>query len=288
MKKIRILLMIFSICLTSCINREKIVDKSKLLARDYRLYQKTPAWEFAKAVEDSNIDLMDKILSKEPYLIDYREPQYGGTLLMLTVLSQNYKSFKYLINKGANIHLYHKRSGNSAILFACKFSRKIKFLEYLVEHGAKINDVQQYDSPIVRTPLMVACMYERFDIVKYLVEKGVDVNYLNPYRESAFSEAYLSSFKSSYKIVLYLIDHGADYTKPIVYLEDKNRYVYILESLRKRLEPLNSRAYKEKMEIVSFLKTKGLDYASEPIPSYIQKEIKKEYPNTWKEYMEKY
>jgi len=280
--------MIFSICLTSCINREKIVDKSKLLARDYRLYQKTPAWEFAKAVEDSNIDLMDKILAKEPYLIDYREPQYGNTLLKMTIENQNYKSFKYLINKGANIHLYERHSGQSAVISACEFSTDIKFLKYLVEHGANINDVGAPDSRLFRTPLMVACMYERFDIVKYLVEKGVDINYLNPYRRSAFREAYLSSFKSSYKIVLYLIDHGADYTKPIVYLEDKNRYVYILESLRKRLEPLNSRAYKEKMEIVSFLKTKGLDYASEPIPLYIQKEIKKEYPNTWKEYMEKY
>ncbi|MCH4897160.1 ankyrin repeat domain-containing protein [Marinilabiliaceae bacterium JC040] len=287
MEKIRIILMIISICLTSCINREKIVDKSKLLARDYRLYQNTPAWEFAKAVEDSNIDLMDKILAKEPYLIDYREPQYGGTLLMLTVLSQNYKSFKYLINKGANIHLYHKRLNQSAIIFSCLFSTDIKFLKYLVEHGANINDIGVDDSPIVRTPLMIACMYERFDIVKYLVEKGVDVNYLNPYRQSALSSA-CCVVRDRYNIVLYLLKHGADYNKSIFYLEDERRYVYILEYLRREVQPLNTNAYKEKMEIVSFLKTKGLDYASEPIPSYIQKQIKKEYPNTWKEYMEKY
>lgn len=279
--------MIISICLTSCINREKIVDKSKLLSIDYKLYQNTPAWEFAKAVEDSNIDLMDKILAEEPYLIDYREPQYGNTLLKMTIENQNYKSFKYfkyLINKGANIHLYERHSGQSAVISACEFSTNIKFL---VEHGANINDVGAPDSRLFRAPLMVACMYERFDIVKYLVEKGVDVNYLNPYRQSASSSA-CCVVRDRYNIVLYLLKHGADYNKSIFYLEDEKRYVYILEYLRREVQPLNTNAYKEKMEIVSFLKTKGLDYASEPIPSYIQKEINKEYPNTWKEYMEKY
>jgi len=31
------------------------VDKSKLLAYDYRLFQKTPAWELAKALWDDDV-----------------------------------------------------------------------------------------------------------------------------------------------------------------------------------------------------------------------------------------
>lgn len=33
---------------------KKIVDKSELTGGDYRLFQNTPAWELAKAVEDGN------------------------------------------------------------------------------------------------------------------------------------------------------------------------------------------------------------------------------------------
>jgi uncharacterized lipoprotein NlpE involved in copper resistance len=39
----------------SCNNRENIVDKENLLGNDYRLFQNTPAWELAKAVQDEDI-----------------------------------------------------------------------------------------------------------------------------------------------------------------------------------------------------------------------------------------
>lgn len=46
--------LIFCCLLLSCsnINRDKPVDKSELSGRDYRLFQNTPAWELAKAVQD--------------------------------------------------------------------------------------------------------------------------------------------------------------------------------------------------------------------------------------------
>jgi len=55
MRKVFFLTVIISV-LFSCNNRENIVDKSELLGDDYRLFQNTPAWELAKAVEDENED----------------------------------------------------------------------------------------------------------------------------------------------------------------------------------------------------------------------------------------
>lgn len=51
-----IILIAIACLLFSCsdLSREKIVDKSELTGRDYRLFQNTPAWELAKAVEDEN------------------------------------------------------------------------------------------------------------------------------------------------------------------------------------------------------------------------------------------
>ena len=88
--KVAILQLVFACLLFSCSNmcREKIVDKSELTGRDYRLFQNTPAWELAKAVEDENTEQIDKIVSENPELINYQESKYGETLLMLTIMNQ--------------------------------------------------------------------------------------------------------------------------------------------------------------------------------------------------------
>lgn len=88
--------------LFSCSNmcRERIVDKSELTGGDYRLFQNTPAWELVKAVEDGNTKKIDKIVPENPELINYQESKYGETLLMLTIMNQQLKSFKALLKNG--------------------------------------------------------------------------------------------------------------------------------------------------------------------------------------------
>lgn len=56
----------FLVCILiySCNNREEVVDKSKLLGNDYRLFQNTPAWELAKAVEDEGENKINEILAR--------------------------------------------------------------------------------------------------------------------------------------------------------------------------------------------------------------------------------
>lgn len=56
MKYIKYIILL--ILFTACINREKPVEIKKLLRKDYRLFQNTPAWELAKAVQDGNIKKM--------------------------------------------------------------------------------------------------------------------------------------------------------------------------------------------------------------------------------------
>lgn len=50
--------------------------------------------------------------------------------------------------------------------------------------------------------------------------------------------------------------------------------------------PLDSEEYKFKLKIIDFLKEKGLDYHKEPIPDFMEKEIKRLHPNDWQEYMQ--
>ena len=92
-----IIQLVFSCLLFSCSNlsREKIVDKSELTGGDYRLFQNTPAWELAKAVEDGNTNKIDKIVSENPELINYQESKYGETLLMLTIMNQQLNHLRH-------------------------------------------------------------------------------------------------------------------------------------------------------------------------------------------------
>ena len=109
--KAMIIQLVFSCLLFSCSNnsREKSVDSSELSNIDYRLFQNTPAWELAKAVQEEDMDNFDKIISENPQIINYQESKYGNTLLMLTIINQQLKPFKALLKKGAAvlIHITH-------------------------------------------------------------------------------------------------------------------------------------------------------------------------------------
>ena len=54
---------ILILSLTAC--QEIKVDKSKLLASDYRLFQETPAWELAKAVQDGRVGRIKSIIQED-------------------------------------------------------------------------------------------------------------------------------------------------------------------------------------------------------------------------------
>ena len=62
-------------------NREKSVDRAELSNIDYRVFQNTPAWQLAKAVQDEDTEEVDKIVSENPRIINYQDSKYGNTLL---------------------------------------------------------------------------------------------------------------------------------------------------------------------------------------------------------------
>ena len=47
-----VIAVLFILALNSCNNREKIIDQRLLPNNDFRLFQETPAWDLAKAVEE--------------------------------------------------------------------------------------------------------------------------------------------------------------------------------------------------------------------------------------------
>jgi len=288
----RLIIILLCVVLSSCgkMNREKIVDKTELTGDDYRLFQGTPVWELAKAVWDEDVSRIDKIVSKNKQLINFQEPIFGRTLLILTISNQQYKSFEALIEQRADISIHDTYSGTSALIEACSFKQyEIKFVELLLESGANVNDIETGErkewNTTRFTPLIAAAKTGMLDLVELLIRNGADINYQNEYKHSALSE---SIMVSRYEIALYLLKEGADYKQPIFFKEEQNRDMYLVDVLREDFFDLDTDKYKYKMGIVDFLKSKSINYKATPIPEYIKKKAQENYPDNWQEYLEKY
>lgn len=276
---------------TGCYNREKIVDKKKLLGNDYRLFQNTPVWELAKAVEDENTLKISEGILKKNMDINFQEPRFGSTLLMLSIRNRQYLNTMFLLNLNANPNIPDLYNGETALICAAKID-DVKFTELLLKYKANPNvredsSFKKNEGGGRQTPLLAAInTYDNSSLkkVKLLIEAGANVNYRNDYTNLPLSQALVFD---RVDIALYLLQNGAKYDLMLYKTVDEQE-VFILEALRKCIFDLNSDNYKKKQEIIVFLKNKDLDYEKEPIPDYILVEIKKKFPNDWKEYIKSY
>lgn len=106
-----------------------------------------------------------------------------------------------LISKGADVNAKID-NGDTPINFAtCSSGHNgsPKMVALLLKHGADINSNSKLESP-----LMGACKYSYYDIVKYLVEHGADVNLTGEDKSSALLYA------NDLIIIKYLVEHGAN------------------------------------------------------------------------------
>jgi hypothetical protein len=268
--KVIIIQLAFFCLLFSCsnINKDKPVDKSELSGRDYRLFQNTPAWELAKAVQDEDVRKIDKIIFENPKIINYQDPKYGNTLLKLTVMNQQLKSFKVLLKRNADVNIHNTFDGTSAIIEACSSKYyNIEFVKVLLEYGANVNDIETGErrkgNGTRYTPLIVAAQTGKLDLVKLLVKNGANVNYQNEFGQSALSK---SIMVGEYEVSYYLLQNGADYKRPVFYRpdysiptenqdpNDKGKPMYLIDVLKEDVSDTDTVEYKYKMLIIDFLK----------------------------------
>lgn len=288
-KSINILVFIF---LTSCANQEE-VNKSKLSGYDYRLFIDTPAWPLAKAVNSEDTSKIKIEVLENKINPDYQERNFGNTLLMMSIYNNDYLSTKTLLALGANPNLRDFHRGSNGVIDAAKSSDS-RYLKLILENGGNPNVVENKrvsddDSPL-QTALSSAISYSdpnSFYKIELLIQSGADLNFPKEISDNIEIPIGVAIKRDRMDIALYFLKNGADYKRKMYNMID-GREVYILEALRQCLFELDSHQYNLKMEIVAFLKDKGMNYFDEPIPDYIIKEVEKKYPKNLEEYLNRY
>lgn len=283
------------LCLYSC------KQDNEIRSNEYLLFKESPLWELANATMEEDINEIKRIGHQKDVNLNFQESTFGNTLLMLTVKNQNYNSCKALLEIGADPNIHDHYNGSSPIIEAADienyYNDNTSFLKLLLAFNANPNDEEIGDrrpgNTTRKTPLLIACsdvnqMVSPINKVKLLVEAGANINYRNEFNQFPLCEALM--FKH-FDVVLYLLQRGAEYNGVFI---DRTQYgsegkkLFIADMLREILLPLDSKEYQEKMEVVNFLETHGINYRNTPIPDYVTEEAKKKYPDTWKDYLEKY
>jgi len=196
-------------------------------------------------------ELMGKVMGDEPQAVaalltkgadvNYQDPTYGSTPLMMACNYGFTDVAKLLLAKGADVNLQAK-NGATALIGAARQSKEL--VEMLLAKGADVKQVSPatagpFTSSIVRmlrgdgstdiaelllakgadvdeaategpmagyTPLMMAAGNGNLEVVKFLVEKGADVNARAADGTTALGKAQAEKAED---VVAFLKKHGA-------------------------------------------------------------------------------
>ncbi len=300
-RKKTIVLIIFSlpifviICLVLVIKlnlwREIPVNTAHLQPYDLRGYQGTPVWDLAKAVYDEDIDEIYHQVQDKKVPIDYREPVKGRTLLLFAACKYKPRSVKALLDLGADPNARDSFRGSTPLLTACRYNDSTEVVKLLLSYGADPNIIEKINNDTsswynsYAFPLYWAIYHGNFENVKLLIASGADIH-LKTEIVGAGSLVNEAVVHNRCDIALYLINLGLDYNAKFTYADGSEGG--ILSILRNDIYDLDSEQYKNKMKLVEFLQTKGLDYWKEPIYEQTLKTIKHFHPDDWEEYIKKY
>lgn len=260
------------------------------------LFYGTPLYDVAKAMSGltyfRNEEKIEKLIDEIPKeYINYQEGNYGHTIGHFALRTYNYSAIRKLLDKGLNPNIMDK--GGDAIIidinsstYSYKSPESLKTLKYMIQKGANVNLYSKKAQ--LGTPLIEAS-YSNFENVKVLVEAGANPHFIDEateYYDPFRTPLRAASVSKRIEIVNFLIfNQKVDFRKKhsLTSMFHPGEYE-ILHDLRDMPFELKTKNYQEKMKLVAYLKTQGLDYWKTSIPNHIK--TNSHYNN--KEYLSKY
>ncbi len=143
----------------------------------WELFKGTPEWELAKAAQKEDTSKIYEIIKQGSVNINYREPKYGQTILILAIANNDVNSVDALLKSGADVNVRNS-VGNQAIHEACTSpnlrSHSLEIIKLLVNHGADVNAVSAGTPtvPLAGTSSSLAC-------TKLLLDHGANLYFVD-------------------------------------------------------------------------------------------------------------
>ena len=243
-----------------------------------RLFQYSPAWKLARAVQFHQTWLIRRLLAANPALANYQEPRYSESLLYFAVFTHRYMAARALLKGGVNPNTaFCFKTGATPLIEAASFYGSSRFVRLLLAHGADSN-LESSGELSTTTPLSEAAE-SRLESVQLLLAQGANINYVSPkYYRSALEAALLSR---QIKIARYLIiEKQADFRVKMGVTINKDT-LYIADELRNLPYALESEEHKVKMEVVHYIEERGIDYRGAPVPQRFYHMYSKEFIETY-------
>jgi len=172
---------------------------------------------------------MVKYFLKSGMDINENNSNYLLTPLMIACICHNVKIIKLLVEHNANINTCYK----SDSIFPIKYSYNSNQNSTIkaISNLNLIDDFYNY------TPLHFIVHHQDIEIIKYLIEKGAD---LNPIVNSNSSSTFFSllNCNNKYEIIKYVIDKEIDINysfghEALVYFTEKNDYTMVQSMINK-------------------------------------------------------
>jgi ankyrin repeat protein len=177
--------------------------KSEMPGFEGGLFKNSPLSKIAKAIEDGDSNYVKHILKEKSLDLNYHEPKYGNTVLMLAVAQNQFEIVNTLLINGANVDETDYYDNATALIYACNnysLDCSTKMVELLIDYKAnvnfkqKINRVEQNGavSKVINTPLTLASKNGCISVAQTLLNAGADIN-ISTYYEGygAITEALL-------------------------------------------------------------------------------------------------
>ncbi|POY38218.1 hypothetical protein C3L50_13225 [Flavobacterium alvei] len=274
--------------------RENEVWGKILRGHNAGLFYGTPLYEVADAMSGlpyfRNEKKIAKLIDEIPKeYVNYQEGKFGTTIGHFALITYNFVAIRKLLDKGLDPNLMDK-NGNAIIIdinssaYSYKSPESLKTLKYMIQKGANVNLYSKNAS--LSTPLIEAAN-SNLENVKVLVEAGANPHFIDESLAKPFQSPLGAALVNRrMEVINYLIfDQKVDFRTLKHPMDSKfhpGEYE-ILYDLRELRFDLNTKDYKEKMKLVAYLKTQGLDYWKTPIP-----ERYKSNPNYTSDYLSKY
>jgi len=113
------------------------------------------------------------------------------------------KRVEELLKYGADINAHDEKNNYGSLLNMAIFRNDFDLVKYLVENGANINDTNACGS----TPIYCASADFSFEILEYLVEKGADINIPN---DAGVLPLHNSIHECDFKKAIFLLNSGSE------------------------------------------------------------------------------